>query len=74
LSLGILKSPVKGKGGPDWHRHPVRHIPGTRKENYAKIIKKNLISGLFFVINSGNWRQFRIPIPAGKHTAVHGKR
>ncbi len=56
MSLGIPKSAVKGKGGMDWHRPAVRDIPETGSGNYANTSKKDLISELFFVINTGKRR------------------
>jgi len=73
LSLGILKSPVKGKGGPDWHRPPVRNIPRTGTGNCAHTSKKDLISEVFFVITSCTRKQFSNPEFRGQDTAFSDK-
>jgi hypothetical protein len=51
MSLGISKSPVKGKGGAE---QLINLIPKAESENHTKRSKKDLISALFFVINTGN--------------------
>lgn len=73
LSLGILKSPVKGKGGTDWHRPPVRNIPRTGTGNCANTSKKDLISEPFFVITSGNQKSSSNTVSYGQVTAFSGK-
>jgi hypothetical protein len=73
LSLGILKSPVKGKGGTAWRRPPVGNIPRTGTGNCAHTSKKDLISEVFFVITSCTRRQFSNPEFRGQDTAFSGK-
>lgn len=73
LSLGILKSPVKGKGGTDWRPPPVGNIPRTGAGNCAHTSKKDLISEVFFVITSCTRKQLSNPEFRGQDTAFIGK-
>jgi len=73
LSLGILKSPVKGKGGMHRRQPPVGNIPRTGTGNSAHTSKKDLISEFFFVITSCTRKQFSNPEFCGQDAAFSGK-